>query len=652
MDSSVKQLATRVEVVAVAVSMLCAGATQIAVPSPTRSVALAVAPMAAIVQSPTSIGVADASLYFDSPADVDKTLDTLQSLGVQNVRIDIPWAGVQKWDSTSYDWTAVDQVVNAAAARNMGVLGVLNATPIWAGSPYLSGAPNPQAYATFASAVANRYGAKISAYEIWNEPNASNFFNPVDPTAYTRLLQAAYPAIKAANPSAMVIGGVVGSVGTFGGLTMTPEAFIAGMYSAGAKGSFDALSFHPYQYFLPFSAGAQQAESPLNQLDAIRQLMVANGDVALKIWATEYGEPTSVVTEQQQAAYIKDFLTTWQAQAGAGPIFLDTTRDSASALYVDDSLGLYYDNWTPKLAVQTIKNFIAGIGDSTPPAMAAEAFTAFAAVVSQATGIPLPAVALVVGLVRTVVDAVNAVIQGIATLAQRVTDAIVAPLARLAAAPQTTAARSAIAVQADLQNTTVAEVGVPAAAKISTVAPVADTKVSSAVTTPAAAAPSSTSQPTVSLGPTDSPNVPVPLDTSTTSRTSPGLASSSSSLSDDPAPAHPREPRPSLQGATGDDPSRRNDRLSTANGSETTADAANAVEKHDPREQAAAPSESPGAPRRDAFPSTRHGNGEHRFRSGSGAADDAAGGESANTNADAPGSRGTVDRAPGNDGEH
>jgi hypothetical protein len=55
--------------------------------------------------------------------------------------------------------------------------------------------------------AADRYKGKISAYEVWNEPNGITFWNPVDPVAYTRMLQTGYTAIKAADPSATVIGG-------------------------------------------------------------------------------------------------------------------------------------------------------------------------------------------------------------------------------------------------------------------------------------------------------------------------------------------------------------------------------------------------------------------------------------------------------------
>src|SRR5690349_13964571 len=186
---------------------------------PPNSMALKVIETASIVAEPTTVGIADSNLYNQSQADVDRTLDTLQAMGVQNIRIVIPWAGVQPLDRPIYNWANVDRMVNAAAERNMGVLAVLNSTPVWASDRYLSGHPDPNDFAEFAGLVADRYKGDIAAYEVWNEPNAITFWNPVDPVAYTHLLQSGYTAIKAEDPDAVVVGGVVASLFTAGNVT-------------------------------------------------------------------------------------------------------------------------------------------------------------------------------------------------------------------------------------------------------------------------------------------------------------------------------------------------------------------------------------------------------------------------------------------------
>jgi hypothetical protein len=364
--SRVRRFAVRIGVGLTANSLVCLGATQLVTAAP-KYTAIDVQATAAISETPTTIGVADSAMYFYTQTQIDRTLDALQSLGVQNVRIQLPWAGVQLFGPDAYDWRAVDMAVDAAQKRNMGVLAVLSATPWWAGQPYLSGQPDsPEAYAKFVGTVADRYKGRISAYEIWNEPNARIFLDPVDPAAYTELLKVAYPAIKNADPSAIVVAGAVAAILNAGEATMNPVDFVQGMYAAGAHGYFDALSFHPYQYTLKFSDGESQPGSPLRQLEQIRQLMIDNGDRDLKVWASEYGLPTSVVSEQDQADFIEDFLDSWRRVNGTGPIFIYTTRDINSSSTADaDTFGIFFDNGQLKEAARVIAHFL-GVDPTDP----------------------------------------------------------------------------------------------------------------------------------------------------------------------------------------------------------------------------------------------------------------------------------------------
>ena len=107
-----------------------------------------------------------------------------------------------------------------------------------------------------------------------------------------------------------MVGGVLGAGISFGGLTINPVSFLKQMYAAGAEGYFDALSFHPYQNKTKFSAG-YNANYPLQQLQAMRDLMNLNGDGNKLIWNTEYGLPTTKVSESTQAAFVQDLLNTW-----------------------------------------------------------------------------------------------------------------------------------------------------------------------------------------------------------------------------------------------------------------------------------------------------------------------------------------------------
>jgi len=360
------------------VKIVCAGMATFAVAAfgattmiPAMPVAsMSVLPVAAIDESNDTIGFADSDLYGMTPAQIDAQLDQMQAMGVDDVRVMIPWAGVEFYPGY-YNWSTVDYIVNAADSRGMGVLAVINSTPFWAtepGQPALSGAPaSPDAYGEFAGMVAERYAGKIGAYEIWNEPNAYMFYAPQpDPAGYTELLKAAYPQIKAADPDATVIGGVVGSVITYGNLTMNPVDFVQGIYAAGGQPYFDALSFHPYQYTTPFSEGGYLPDSPINQLAAMHDLMVANGDGDKLIWASEYGQPSSVAGEENQAAYLEDMLTTWRTLGYTGPTFVWTLQDrNTASTDPEDTFGVIRSDGTWKPAAYVIQE-LASQSSTTP----------------------------------------------------------------------------------------------------------------------------------------------------------------------------------------------------------------------------------------------------------------------------------------------
>ncbi|WP_319454599.1 MULTISPECIES: cellulase family glycosylhydrolase [unclassified Mycobacterium] len=384
---SARSVAIRFVIATAASATVCAYCSSLGTPPP-RLVSAEIVDTAAITSSPSTIGIADSALYGESAADIDTTLNTLQSLGVQNIRIFVPWGLVEPLQGT-YDWSYIDAVVDAAAARNMGVMAEINGTPTWASTTTGlfpgSGTPNASDFASFASTVATRYGNDISAYEIWNEPNSVEFSDPIDPASYTALLKAAYPAIKAANPNATVVAGAVGSVISFGNVTLDPVTFVQDMFADGAQGYFDALSFHPYQETLELSQGAGVPNSPLTQLNAIEQLLIANGDASDKVWISEYGLPTSDVSQQTQATFIQNLIDTWQTLSYAGPVFIYTAQDTDSAsTNPNDTYGIYESDWTPKLAAAVIQQEIAKYANTNPLAVLAQQIAnAFATAVSS-----------------------------------------------------------------------------------------------------------------------------------------------------------------------------------------------------------------------------------------------------------------------------
>ncbi|WP_194166356.1 cellulase family glycosylhydrolase [Mycolicibacterium sp. P9-22] len=369
-----------------AAALVAATGSHFVMPEVKHVVSYDVMNVAAIDESPSTVGIADSNIYFtDSLEEVKKHLDLVESLGVKNVRLLVPWIFIQQQDpmggpvdwEQDLDWAKLDQIVQEVDRRGLGILGVLQWSPDWA-TEGTTGSGHPtdvQDFADFAAAVAERYRDEITAYEVWNEPNASFFWNPIDPAEYTNLLKAAYTSLKAVNPDITVIGAVVSATLTWGNTTMNPVDFVAAMYEAGADGFFDAISFHPYNFDTKFSEQDEldwRELMPLFQVQKIRELMdqhLAPGEEQLKIWISEYGLPTSVVTPEKQLAFMTDLLNAWQSFSGGGPVFLYTTKDDMSAIGDERFFGLFDENGNFKggeTAFREFKKFIDCLDGCSP----------------------------------------------------------------------------------------------------------------------------------------------------------------------------------------------------------------------------------------------------------------------------------------------
>src|SRR5690606_41132625 len=102
------------------------------------------------------------------------------------------------------------------------LLTVTNA-PGWArDSAEENGPPaDPATYAAFVGAMAQRYAGVVDAYEIWDSPNLRRAWNTsrgISAADYVALLQAAFTAIKAADPAAIGVSAGLAATGFNDGL--------------------------------------------------------------------------------------------------------------------------------------------------------------------------------------------------------------------------------------------------------------------------------------------------------------------------------------------------------------------------------------------------------------------------------------------------
>jgi polysaccharide biosynthesis protein PslG len=273
-----------------------------------------------------------------------RRLDAYAALGAHWVRFQMIWGSIQHASPSEHKWGHYDALVRAIVARGMKPLAVLGTTPAWARSETcaeeLTCAPSdPADFARFAGDAAARYSRRgLHHWEIWNEPNSAIFWKPhPDPVAYTALLRATYPAIKAADSRSVVISGGLASVGTVldptGPATINPVEFLLVEYENGAAGTFDALGVHPYTFpFMPGDTNGYGWRVLGHGTPSIRSLMSTYGDAEKELWATEFGAPTALglrggVSDAAQAKSVRKAYAIWARKPWAGPLIWYSFRD-------------------------------------------------------------------------------------------------------------------------------------------------------------------------------------------------------------------------------------------------------------------------------------------------------------------------------------
>lgn len=238
---------------------------------------------------------------------IHRTLRVLKDAGFKWIRQEFPWEDIEierkgvfrdrRQGRDISSWDKYDHIVDLAEEYGIEIIARLDNPPAWsraAGNEAGTLAP-PDDYADygdFVYAVVSRYKGRIKYYQIWNEPNIYPEWGegPVDPEAYTELLQVGYTRAKEGDPGAVIL-----CAGLAPTTEVTPEnladlLFLQRMYDAGAKDYFDIMSVQGYGLWNgPTDRRVHPDRANFSRVLLIREMMIQNGDVHKPIWASEVG---------------------------------------------------------------------------------------------------------------------------------------------------------------------------------------------------------------------------------------------------------------------------------------------------------------------------------------------------------------------------
>ena len=260
-------------------------------------------------------GIQDDAWLVGGPGTLEERLDELERLGVDVVRFNLRWDGVEA-ERGQRDWTDPDAVLEGLRERRIPAVVAIVGAPSWANGGFAANfAPRRAAdVASFARAAASRY-RWVRDWLIWNEPNQRRWLRPASPALYVaRILNPAYAAIHGVNRRARVAGGVTAPRAGSGGVS--PVDFIRGMRRAGAR--LDVYAHHPYPARPTESPFAGERTCPrcetitMAQSERLLREVTRAWGPRMRIWMTEFAYQTnppdriSGVTQARQARLIAD----------------------------------------------------------------------------------------------------------------------------------------------------------------------------------------------------------------------------------------------------------------------------------------------------------------------------------------------------------
>lgn len=320
-------------------------------------------------------------LHFSvSDAEWRRELALLERAGANATRIDLAWSSLEtegKGRLTRDYVRRIDAVLREAERRGIAVIAMVFETPCWASSAPeelrqdcegrwwqrgVTAYPprDPNDYADAVRYIARRWGDRLAAIEIWNEPNedVGRFLRAPDTAvAYAELVRAAAPAVESVAPRLPVLAGA---------LSGSDVPYLQRLFDAGLGPHVDGISVHPYNEWRdPDDRGHPEYPkwSFRVGVPGVYRAMRANGHGEKGLWLTEFGFSDCgrgdrwCVSAKNQAEFVRDSMRIAARWRYVRAAILYELRDSGTARQDRESrFGLVSRRFRPKPAYRAFRD--------------------------------------------------------------------------------------------------------------------------------------------------------------------------------------------------------------------------------------------------------------------------------------------------------
>lgn len=250
----------------------------------------------------------------------------------------------------------LDLFMDDAQNRDLKILLSVVAAPDWARNTTEQDGPpiDYEDYNDFIKWIVLRYKTKLTAIEIWNEPNLGREWRggTLSGAEYVRLLAGAYQTVKSEYPEGniqVISAGLAPTGVNDGDNAIDDRQFLRQMYEAGVANYADAIGIHPYSWGNPpwtrccgdWGGAPSHNDHPsfffLDTIEDYREIQTGFNDAGRPLWATEFGWGTmdglnratpenapyfDYLNAELQADYIVEAFRMAQDWDFMGPMFL------------------------------------------------------------------------------------------------------------------------------------------------------------------------------------------------------------------------------------------------------------------------------------------------------------------------------------------
>jgi hypothetical protein len=298
--------------------------------------------LAALLTIPNGLGV---NIHFTGePHD----LELIAEGGFKFIRMDFAWGAIEREKGIyNFEKSGYDALTEGCLKRGIHPLYILDySNRLYEESNSIRTVEGREAFAKFAESAVKRYEGKEILWEIWNEPNLKQFWNP-QPSVddYTALVETTISRIKKAVPSAVVVAPATSGI---------PMDWLEACFKKGMLDWIDALTVHPYRTPAP--------ETVIKDYEKLRELVkrYAPEGKDIPIISGEWGYSIinwdkNHISEEQQAQYLVRMFLINLYQNIPVSIWYDWKDDGVDPNEREHHFGTMTNDLNPKKAYLAMK---------------------------------------------------------------------------------------------------------------------------------------------------------------------------------------------------------------------------------------------------------------------------------------------------------